>query len=213
MLGAMTELRELVLVGRRVRLEPLTPEHVPPLTALALARPEEYRLTSTPASPVQAGAYFGRALADLARGTAYVAAVVDLRDGRLLGSSRLTDIDRQHLRCELGYTWYDPAAFRTGVNTDCKLLLLGLAFDTLGLHRVQIHTDTRNLRSQAAIRSLGARYEGVLRRHMVAKDGHVRDTMVFAVTDEDWPEVQRALRARLGLNGSRAGSPPAPADR
>lgn len=185
------------LDGTLVRLRPLSRDDVAPLTEIALANPRQYRLTSTPATPEQADAYFARALADMAAGTAAVVSVVDRRSGALLGSSRLTEIDPRHRRCELGYTWYRPDVFNSGVNIDCKRLLLSYAFDRLGLVRVQIHTDTRNVRSQRAIRALGARYEGVLRRHMIAKDGHVRDTMVFAVTDEDWPQVERTLDERL----------------
>lgn len=185
------------LEGPFARLRRLTRQDVAPLTEIALAAPHEYRLTSTPASQPQADAYFARAFREMEAGTALVFAVEEASSGRLLGTSRLTDIDDRHLRCELGYTWYRPEVFRSGVNVDCKRLMLGFAFDALRLHRVQIHTDTRNLRSQRAIRALGARYEGVLRRHMIAKDGVVRDTIVFAVTDEDWPHVRARLEERL----------------
>lgn len=183
--------------GVLVSLRPLVESDVRPLTEIALAHVHEYRLTSTPATRKQADAYFARAFSDMAAGTALVVAVVERATSALLGSSRLTEIDARHRRCELGYTWYRPDTFGTGVNTECKRLLLGHAFDSLGMVRVQIHTDTRNLRSQRAIRALGARFEGVLRRHMITKDGHIRDTMVFAVTDEDWPQVRRLLDARL----------------
>jgi len=195
------------LDGALVRLRTLAQADVAPLTDIALAHVHEYRLTSTPATSEQADAYFARAFADMATGDAVVVTVLDARSGALLGSSRLTEIDTRHRRCELGYTWYRPDVFNSGVNVECKRLLLGHAFDTLGLVRVQIHTDTRNLRSQRAIRALGARYEGVLRRHMIAKDGYVRDSMVFAITDEDWPRVRRALAERLSrrLQGDRVG--------
>jgi N-acetyltransferase len=186
-----------ILEGPLVRLRPLEERDVEPLTAIALAHPHEYRLTSTPATPAQADAYFARAFREMAEGTSLVAAVEEQPTGRLLGSTRLTEIDPRHRRCELGYTWYRPDVFNSGVNVDCKRLMLAHAFDTLGLIRVQIHTDIRNVRSQRAIRALGARYEGVLRRHMITKDGEVRDTMVFAVTDEDWPHVRTRLEDRL----------------
>lgn len=191
--------------GALVRLRPLSEDDVAPLTEIALSHAHEYRLTSTPASEDQVGPYFGRAFSEMASGTALVVAVLARADGRLLGTSRLTDIEERHRRCELGYTWYRPEVFNTGVNVECKLLLLAHAFETLGLVRVQIHTDVRNLRSQRAIRALGARYEGVLRRHMITKQGQVRDTMVFAVTDEDWPHVKRRLQDRLArrLEGER----------
>ncbi len=195
------------LEGTLVRLRPLARADVGPLTEIAVAHAAEYRLTSTPASAAEAEVYFGRALEDTAAGRAVVVVVEERAGGRILGSSRLTDIEDRHRRCELGYTWYRPEVFNSGVNIDCKLLLLGHAFDTLGLVRVQIHTDTRNVRSQRAIRALGARYEGVLRRHMVVKGGYVRDTMVFGVTDEDWPYVRARLEERLAqrLAGTRRG--------
>ena len=204
--GAVTPLPTEPLEGPLVRLRPLAREDVQPLTELALAHRHAFRLTSTPATAEQAERYFQRAFADMEAGSAWVVAVED-RARRLLGSSRLTDIDRHHRRCELGYTWYQPDVFGSGVNVDCKRLLLSVAFERLELVRVQIHTDTRNLRSQRAIRALGARYEGVLRRHMITKDGYVRDTMVFSVTDEDWPQVRRRLEERLArrLAGARRG--------
>lgn len=196
MTAAVTLPTDVVLTGSLVRLEPLTHGHVPALLQIAVAQPDEFRLTSTPTNEAEADKYFGAVLAQQAAGTAHPVAVLDLA-GRVIGTSRLTEVDTRHLRCELGFTWYDPALFQTGVNIDCKLLLLGFAFDSLGMHRVQIHTDTRNVRSQRAILALGARFEGVLRRHQVAKDGYVRDTMVYGITDLDWPDVEPHLRARL----------------
>lgn len=193
----MTRAWFTILEGPLVRLRPLEAGDVEPLTAIALAHPHVYRLTSTPSSHEQAEAYFARAFREMAEGTSLVAAVEAQPSGRLLGSTRLTEIDSRHRRCELGYTWYRPDVFNSGVNVDCKRLMLAHAFEELDLHRVQIHTDVRNVRSQRAIRALGARYEGVLRRHMITKDGEVRDTMVFAVTDEDWPHVRTRLEERL----------------
>lgn len=194
---------EAVLEGRLVRLEPLAERHLPPLVAIALAHPEEYRLTSTPASAAAADAYFGRVFAQRAAGTAHPVAVV-LRDGgRVVGTSRLSEVELGHRRCELGFSWLDPACFGTGVNVESKLLLLAFAFERLAMHRVQIHTDTRNLRSQRAIEALGARQEGVLRRHQVAKDGYVRDTVVYGITDLDWPEVRARLEGRLARSLAR----------
>ncbi len=184
------------LEGRVVRLTPLTPGDVPDLLAIARAAPEEYDLTSTPRDAAEAEDYFGEALAEVASGTAHVVTVRDLA-GAVLGTSRLRAYDARHRRCELGYTWYHPSVFRTAVNTECKLLLLELAFEGLGVNRVQLQTDARNLRSQRAILALGAEFEGVLRRHMVAKDGYVRDSVIFSVVSTTWPTVRLRLRERL----------------
>jgi len=184
------------LEGRVVRLDPLTWDDVPALLDIAQAAPDEYDLTSTPREAREADAYFRDALAEVAAGTAHVVTVRDVQ-GRVVGTSRLRNYDAKHLRCELGYTWYHPRVFRTAVNTECKLLLLQLAFEGLGVHRVQIQTDARNLRSQKAILALGAEFEGVLRRHMVAKDGYVRDSVIFSIVDTTWPSVRLRLRERL----------------
>ncbi|MBW7916820.1 MAG: GNAT family N-acetyltransferase [Trueperaceae bacterium] len=195
---------DAVLTGELVRLEPLTWEHVPALLEIAYAYPDEFRLTSTPTNDAEAEAYFGAVLRQRAAGEAHPVAVVD-GAGRVVGTSRLSEVNFKHRRCELGFSWYDPALFQSGVNVESKLLLLTFAFEALGLLRVQIHTDTRNVRSQRAILALGARFEGVLRRHQVAKDGYVRDTMVYAITDLDWPEVEARLRERLARRLARSG--------
>ncbi len=186
-----------VLHGLLVRLEPFQREHVPALEEIAFGHPDVFRLTSTPSDEAQANAYFGRALRQRAEGTAHPVTVVQKSSGEVVGMSRLSEVDFSHRRCELGFSWYHPRLFRSGVNLDAKLLLLTFAFERLQLHRVQIHTDTRNLRSQRAIEALGARQEGVLRRHQVAADGYVRDTVVYSITDLDWPEVSRNLNEKL----------------
>ncbi len=197
---------DAVLVGGIVRLEPLTRAHVPALLEIAFAHPDEFRLTSTPTNEAAAEAYFGPVFEQQALGEAHPVAVIDVA-GRVVGTSRLSEVNFKHLRCELGFSWYDPALFQTGVNIESKLLLLRFAFERLGMHRVQIHTDSRNVRSQRAILALGARFEGILRRHQIAKDGYVRDTLVYAITELDWPEVAPHLEARLArriAHGSNA---------
>lgn len=184
------------LEGKVVDLSPLTWDDVPALLDVALFAPDEFALTSTPRSAEEAQAYFGEALSDVAAGTSYLVTVRD-KTGRVIGTSRLRAYDPRHQRCELGYTWYHPSVFRTAVNVECKLLLLEFAFDGLGVNRVQLQTDARNVRSQKAILSLGAQHEGVLKRHMIAKDGYVRDTVVYAITDVTWPTVRLGLRERL----------------
>lgn len=184
------------LQGQVVDLSPLTWDDVPALLEVALSAPDEFALTSTPRSAEEAKAYFGEALADVEAGVSYLATVRD-KTGTVIGTSRLRAYDRRHQRCELGYTWYHPSVFRTAVNVECKLLLLEFAFERLGVNRVQLQTDARNVRSQKAILALGAQHEGVLKRHMIAKDGYVRDTVVYAITDVTWPTVRLGLRERL----------------
>lgn len=195
-----------LLSGTLIQLVPLTREHLPALLDIAYANSAEFRLTSTPVDADQAEFYFGMAFEDVAAGTAYVVAVLD-SSGDVIGTTRLADLVPRHRVCELGYTWYDPKVFSSGVNVECKLLMLQFAFEEMKLNRVQMVTDTRNLRSQRAIRALGADYEGVLRRHKIAKDGYVRDSMVFAVTDMTWPTVKLLLTERLRRKLGQGGKP------
>ena len=123
-------------------------------------------------------------------------AVRRLEDGRIVGTSSLHDLFPQHRRVELGSTFFHPDARGGAVNPASKRLLLQHAFDS-GIVRVEIITDGINARSQAAIAKLGAVREGVLRRHKITHTGRVRDTVMFAVTDQDWPDVRARLDARL----------------
>lgn len=124
-------------------------------------------------------------------------AVIDRASGAVAGSTRYFDIRPADRGLEIGYTWYGEAYQRTTINTECKFLLLHHAFEGLGALRVQLRTDARNLRSQAAIARIGGVREGVLRSHMVMPDGYLRDTVVFSIIRSEWPEVERRLLEKL----------------
>lgn len=196
MTGELTLPSSEVLTGPVVQLEPLTEAHLPKLMAIAFAHPEAFALTSTPRNDAEAADYFGTVLNQRAAGTAHPVAIVLRESGQVVGTSRLTEMNMHDRNCHLGYTWLDPATFGKGVNLDSKILLLRFAFDGLKLHRVQIRTDSRNLRSQHAIEALGAQREGVLRRHMLAADGYLRDTVIYSITDLEWPDVRERLLAK-----------------
>ncbi|MFJ7890844.1 GNAT family N-acetyltransferase [Lysinibacillus xylanilyticus] len=123
--------------------------------------------------------------------------VVDKKSGQIIGSTRFMDIDETHKRLEIGTTWITPAFWRTAINTNCKYLLLQYCFEVLNLQRVQIKTDHENLRSQKAIERLGATKEGVLRNHMVRKDGTIRHTVMYSITPQEWPQVKKHLQRLL----------------
>ncbi len=125
--------------------------------------------------------------------------IVDKRSGQIIGSTRYMDIDSKHKRLEIGNTWITPAFWRTAVNTNCKYLLLSYCFEVIGLQRVQIKTDHENTRSQKAIERIGATKEGVLRNHIVRKDGSTRHTVMYSITIEEWPEVKARIEQLLGL--------------
>ena len=123
--------------------------------------------------------------------------VGDRHAGTVVGWTSYLDVAPSDARLEIGNTSYDPAVWGTVVNPETKLLLLGYAFDTLGMGRVQLKTDIRNERSQQAIHRLGATYEGVLRRYQRRSDGTVRDTVLFSITAEEWPAVRVRLTDRV----------------
>ncbi|MEC7258838.1 MAG: GNAT family protein, partial [Pseudomonadota bacterium] len=120
-------------------------------------------------------------------------------DGRPVGMTTYMNIDHVNRRVEIGSTWYAKSVQRSGVNTECKRMLLGHAFDTLGAIAVEFRTHVLNRQSRAAIERLGARLDGILRSHMVMPNGTLRDTAVYSITAADWP----AIRAGLDWNLSR----------
>lgn len=125
--------------------------------------------------------------------------------GDVLGSTRFLEIRLEHLRVEIGWTWVTRSAWATGVNVETKLLLLGHAFEHAGVRRVEFKTDARNERSRRALVALGATFEGVLRKHMVVRDGGERDSAYYSVIDDDWTGLKRSLQSRL--DAYAAGSP------
>ena len=122
---------------------------------------------------------------------------IRLVDGTLVGTSSLLEIDLANESIHLGATLYGRRWWGTAVNPEAKLLLLTHCFDDCGFGRVKIQTDALNTHSQAAIAKLGARREGVLRRHMRREDGTFRDTVVYSILADEWPDVRDGLRARL----------------
>ncbi|GAB6900833.1 GNAT family N-acetyltransferase [Kineosporia succinea] len=124
-------------------------------------------------------------------------AVAGLEKDAVVGTTSFLDVVPASARLEIGWTAYTPAVWGTRVNPSAKLALLTVAFDQLGVGRVQLKTDVRNQRSQRAIAKLGARFEGVLRRYQPRVDGSMRDTVMFSITTEDWPAVSSGLQDRL----------------
>ena len=187
----------LVLEGRVVRLEPLAEQHIGPLMDIAKATPDLFKYTSTPVTDEQAEDYFARAFKERDEGRAYLFTLVYKPEDKIVGTSRFADIVQRHRNAELGFTWLTPDVQGTSVNVESKYLMLQHAFEALELLRVHIITDTRNSRSQRAIRALGAQYEGTLRAHHVAKGGYIRDTMVFSIIRSDWAHVKAHLEGRI----------------
>jgi RimJ/RimL family protein N-acetyltransferase len=195
-----------------VRLEPLARAHVPALLAAATSGSREtYGLTTVPASAEDAERYVDEALALHAQGRALPFATLDAKTGRVVGSTRYLNVEfwawppgnplqrGENLPdvVEIGATWLAPAAQRTAINTEAKLLMLTHAFEVWRAHRVSLMTDARNMRSRNAILRLGARHDGVIRAARVATDGGIRDTAAFSILEAEWPGVKAGLQARL----------------
>jgi RimJ/RimL family protein N-acetyltransferase len=186
-----------ILRSARVRLEPLGPEHADALRAAAAdGELWNLRVTSVP-TPDDTENYIAAALAGLAAGHMLPFAVRDLADDRIVGSTRYHDIVPAVDRLEIGYTWYAKSRQRSAVNTECKLLLMSHAFETLGAKLVGWRTDNFNFASQRAIERLGAKKDGVLRHHALRRDGTIRDTVMYSVTAGEWPEIAAHLRWQL----------------
>ena len=187
----------VTLEGTRVRLEPLTTGHHAALSAIGLDE-ELWRLSPAAVrTEAEMAAYIKVALAEQAAGRALPFAIVQRATGAVVGSTRYGAIERHHRRLEIGWTWLGRAWQRTAINTEAKLLLLQHAFETLGCLRVELKTDALNQRSRAAILRLGAREEGVFRKHMITASGRIRDTVYYAILDDDWPAVRANLERRL----------------
>ncbi|MGW6877172.1 GNAT family N-acetyltransferase [Streptomyces xanthophaeus] len=196
--------------GGRVRLEPLGHRHHDGLCeAVRDGSLWELAVTLVP-HPDEVRGFITEALAARAAGTQLAYATVDTSSGRIAGSTRLMAIQSAHRRLEIGWTFLGRSWQGTGVNTEAKLLMLAHAFESMGMNRVELLTDVRNTRSRAAIAGLGATHEGTLRRHMVMRDGWVRDTAVYALTRPEWPASKAALEARLPLGGRARGARPSP---
>jgi N-acetyltransferase len=189
-----------LLVGTHVRLEPLTVGHEADLYEAGRA-PEIWTYLPTVHAPFQSREmtrqWMDEAFAQQATGWRWPFAIVWQATGRVIGSTSYVDFHWPDRALEIGWTWLTPAYWRTVVNTQCKYLLLQYAFETLGMYRVQLITDSRNQRSQRAIERLGARKEGVLRSHILCPDGYRRDSVVYSILDYEWPAVRDRLAAAL----------------
>lgn len=188
----------VTLVGRHVRLEPLSGAHRSPLVSRGSdARIWRWMPTYRADPSESAGLWFDRMIDGAARREVLAWAIVEVATGEPVGGTSCLDLAPKDQRLEIGSTWLTPAVWRTAINTECKFLLLGHAFEQLGCNRVQLKTDSRNERSQAAIARLGAVREGVLRAHMVMPDGWVRDTVMFSIIAAEWPGVKARLEGML----------------
>ncbi len=194
----MMTVQPVRLNGSMVRLEPLSEAHVPDL---AVVGQDESIWQFLPYGNINTEAKMSEhvkmLLARAAQGTDLPFAVVLLESNQPIGCSRYLEIREDHRALEIGGTWYGRAYQQSGVNTECKYLLLKHAFETLGCIRVQFKSDARNQRSHKALERIGAVKEGTLRKQMITADGHVRDSIYYSIIESEWPSVKAKLEEKL----------------
>jgi RimJ/RimL family protein N-acetyltransferase len=192
-----------VLTGTKIRLEPLAVEHAEGYFAASEPDGDEvfrWLTVWAPKSVDDARDQILDALGARARGERLAYAQLDAVTGEVAGTTSYYEVNPGSRAIGIGHTWLGRRWWRAGHNTESKLLMMGHAFDTLGAARVVWHTDIHNERSQAAIERLGAVKEGVLRKHKIRKDGSWRDTVQYAMTDDDWPAAKVRLAERLAVS-------------
>ncbi|WP_077619622.1 GNAT family N-acetyltransferase [Bacillus sinesaloumensis] len=135
--------------------------------------------------------YVENAIRERETNLSYMFVIVHKESNEIIGSTSFLDIAKSHKRVEIGSTWLQPKYWRTNVNTNCKFLLLQYCFEEIKLNRVQIKTGHENYRSQKAIERLGATKEGILRNHMIRKEGKIRHTVLYSIIKEEWPDIKQ----------------------
>lgn len=193
------EIEKVTLEGANVRLEPLAARHLPELAA-AIEDGELWLLPVTIVPhPRDLDGFLADAEQAFGAGRELTFVSIDKHSGKVVGSTRFRNIERAHLRAEIGFTFIAASFQRSHVNTEAKYLMLRHAFEVWRLNRVELLTDLLNEKSRRAIARIGARQEGVLRSHMVMRDGRIRDSVMFSMVAAEWPEARAGLQSKLGL--------------
>ncbi len=187
-----------MLDGTYVRLEPLSQDRANELSeACEDGKLHELWYTWVP-SPDRMTAEIDRRLGLYAAGSMMPFVTVDKTSGKAIGMTTFMNIKLENLKVEIGSTWLAQSYQGTKVNPEAKLLMLGYAFEALNCNAVELRTHEKNLQSRAAIEKLGAKLDGILRNDMVMANGTIRNTAVYSITKDEWPEVREALLNRLG---------------
>lgn len=190
-------LEEVELTGKIVRLVPLRSSHREALLEAA-GDGELWKLwyTSVPSSE-NIDQYLENALSEQKSGSSLPFVAIDVKTNKAIGTTRYMNINSQNRRLEIGSTWYSKNSQRTGINTECKYLLLQYAFEKLNCIAVEFRTNWFNYRSRNAILRLGAKQDGVLRSHRVDTNGILRDTVVFSIIQMEWPVIKKSLKYEM----------------
>ncbi|MEC8373861.1 MAG: GNAT family protein [Pseudomonadota bacterium] len=190
---------EIELESENIKLIPLTMEHADALVNAANdGALWKLWFTAVPSAEI-IDDYITTALEQKAKGLSLPFVVIDKASGEVIGSTRFCNADLLNQRVEIGYTWYSKSYQKTSCNTECKLLLLTHAFESLEAIAVEFRTNWHNQASRAAIIRLGAKQDGVLRNHQKMPNGGYRDTVVFSITNTEWPSVKENLTFKLSM--------------
>ncbi len=186
-----------VLEGEFVRLEPMTLDHLDGLTSVGLD-PEIWRFTLVLIrTRDDMRAYMESALTLQQDGTTLPFVTIERSSGQIVGSTRFGNYDPANHRIEIGWTWIAPPWQRTAINTEAKYLMLSHAFEKLHCVRVELKTDVLHGPSRKAMLRIGAKEEGIFRKHLLVWDGRYRDSIYYSILDEEWPEVKQQLEKML----------------
>ena len=189
----------VTLIGKHVRLEPMTEAHIPGLTQIGVGQTFwDFMLYGNMETEADMQNWVRDIIARGEKGTDLPFVAIHLGSGRVAGATRYLNIMPKDRGLEVGGTWYGTEFQRSPVNTECKYLLLKHAVEALGCIRVQLKTDLRNERSQKAIERIGAKKEGVLRNHMILPDGRFRHSVFYSILDTEWGEVKKRLEEMMG---------------
>ncbi|MFD2100536.1 GNAT family N-acetyltransferase [Flagellimonas iocasae] len=196
-------LKPTTLEGELVRLEPMHKSHKVDLVfAASDGKLWELWYTTVP-SPPNMDSYMDVALSEQNAGKSLPFTVIDKKTNKIIGSTRYLNADSKNRRVEIGATWYAQRVQRTGINTECKYLLLKHAFETLNCIAVEFRTHYHNFPSRNAILRLGAKQEGILRNHRIDEHGNLRDTVLFSILDSEWKTVKTSLEFKMKRGGSK----------
>ncbi len=187
----------VILEGEKVKLVPLESAHLPDLLTVGKQEQIWEHISMNGADSDKLLLHLKSSILKRATAEQYPFTVIDKVTDKIIGSTLFHNIFPEHRKLEIGWTWYDPAYWRTGYNRECKLLLLTYCFETLKTVRVQLQTDENNQRSRTAILGIGASFEGILRKERIRANGAFRNTAMYSIIDDEWPQVKAQLTAKL----------------
>ncbi len=184
---------EIILENERAKITPLKKDDFYLLDKVAYD-PQIWQLgMSNLKEPNDLTAYIETALQERENNSSYPFLIFDKQKRCVAGSTRYGNISFEHKRLEIGWTWMNPTFQGTGLNKACKFLLLQFAFEVLQFNRVELKTDVLNQQSQKAMRKIGAKEEGIFRKHSITSTGRIRDSIFFSITNDEWPDIKQTI--------------------